>query len=550
MQIVNASNDAEHLANLVEEGFSCRIGEFAVEPSRNLIKYGDNQFSIEPRIMDVLCALAERQGEVIARTDLIERLWDVKFGGDESLSRAISQLRKTFRAAGCADEYIETIPKRGYRLVQPFHGVKPETGRLPKADAVIEKLSAEKVEPQPRTSSYSVAVMPLDSSGGQDERFLAADIGHDLVAMISRAPNLRVPAYDSALKHQTKHLDVGKLGKLLNVQYVVSGSLIRQGDRLKLRIGLVNSTDLSHIMSWCFKEEPDRFIASLDDFILHLSTSIVNEVRIAEATLAHTREESDRNAYEIVLSTEMLRTVYSQQRAQEIVEHLERLIKREPNNAVAHGSLAIQLAQNVTSGWTNAPAAVGTEARKHIDTALALAPSDPDVLTAAGIVAAMRGDMQSAIHHLTRSLEYNPSNPHCLAVLGWQKCLLNGDEQGIAMIRTAERRAPRHPRYPIWAYYRAMCEIKLRRTEEAVAAYRQAIDRNPNYMFSHLMLSAQLAVLNRDDEARAAIERALALVPTFAFQQFSKLMTTWAHSFHDLESKEECVDAVRRVWPS
>lgn len=96
-----------------------QIGQFRIEPTRNLIKKDAQNFSLEPKIMDVLCELASYPGEVIGRYDLIQRVWKVDYGADESLTRAISVLRKTFRTGGAAEKYIETISKNGYRLIAP-----------------------------------------------------------------------------------------------------------------------------------------------------------------------------------------------------------------------------------------------------------------------------------------------------------------------------------------------------------------------------------------------------------------------------------------------
>ncbi|MEO0815922.1 MAG: winged helix-turn-helix domain-containing protein [Pseudomonadota bacterium] len=96
-----------------------RIGRIDVDPQCNLIKGEHIEISIEPRIMDVLCVLVEHAGDVVARDTLIEQVWRVEHGGDDSLSRAISLLRKTLRDAGETDTVIETIPKRGYKLTLP-----------------------------------------------------------------------------------------------------------------------------------------------------------------------------------------------------------------------------------------------------------------------------------------------------------------------------------------------------------------------------------------------------------------------------------------------
>jgi DNA-binding winged helix-turn-helix (wHTH) protein/Tfp pilus assembly protein PilF len=514
---------------------SFQVGAFDVEASRNVLTHGAIQIALEPKIMDVLCALATHRGEVMSRGALIAQVWGVQFGGDESLSRAISILRKTFAEAGERERYIETISKRGYQLVQPVHELG--TAREPPVKRHVV------------ADGYSVAVIPLECAGGKAERLLADDVGRDLVASLSSAPHLRVASYEPALRDRSEPAAPEEIGWRLNVRYVVSGSLRRRRDRLMLRFSLIDAGKNTHLMSWRFTPAADQVQAQLEDFILELSTPIISEIQISEGSRAHIEPDGRRDAYRIIQSTEMLRALYSERRAREIVEHLRDLIGREPDNAEAQGSLAIQLAQNVTNGWTETPAATMEEARRLIDDALAIAPNDADVLLAAGIVPAMAGEAASAIHYLARSLERNPNNPHALAVLGWQTCLSNGDERGIQMIRAAERRAPHHPRYSIWATYRATCEMKLGRWEAASESYRQAIERNPNYQINYIGLAGVLATLKQDAEARLVVDHLLMREPSYSSLDLSNHFARWAHVFPDSVSAEDCAAGVRRIWP-
>ena len=98
---------------------SFQIENFIAVPSRDLLFRDDQKYTLEPLVMDLLCILAEHPGEVIMREDLIDRLWGIDRGSDESLTRAVSVLRKALRNAGTSEIFIETIPKRGYRLTRP-----------------------------------------------------------------------------------------------------------------------------------------------------------------------------------------------------------------------------------------------------------------------------------------------------------------------------------------------------------------------------------------------------------------------------------------------
>src|SRR6187551_3105870 len=93
------------------------LGEFRVDPQRNRVRGPGQETALQPKVIDLLCALAERHGEVLSRSELIDAVWGREHGADESLTRAISQLRKVFGDTRDQPRIIETIPKRGYRLI-------------------------------------------------------------------------------------------------------------------------------------------------------------------------------------------------------------------------------------------------------------------------------------------------------------------------------------------------------------------------------------------------------------------------------------------------
>jgi len=94
-----------------------RLRDRLVTPARNSIQGPQDETGIEPKIMAVLCVLASEPGRVFTRAELIDRVWGAEFGADESLTRAISHLRKALGDTRSEPAVIETIAKRGYRLL-------------------------------------------------------------------------------------------------------------------------------------------------------------------------------------------------------------------------------------------------------------------------------------------------------------------------------------------------------------------------------------------------------------------------------------------------
>jgi len=94
-----------------------RLRDRKVTPQRNSIAGPEGEISVEPKIMAVLCVLAGEPGRVFSRAELIDKVWGTEFGADESLTRAISHLRKALGDTRAEPAVIETISKRGYRLL-------------------------------------------------------------------------------------------------------------------------------------------------------------------------------------------------------------------------------------------------------------------------------------------------------------------------------------------------------------------------------------------------------------------------------------------------
>src|SRR5499426_2059573 len=101
-----------------------RIADRLVDPSLNRVTHGDRTVQVEPKIMHVLVTLAERPGEVVTREELMTRVWNGVFVTDDVLHRAVRELRRLFDDDSEQPRVIETIRKRGYRLLAPVGGIE------------------------------------------------------------------------------------------------------------------------------------------------------------------------------------------------------------------------------------------------------------------------------------------------------------------------------------------------------------------------------------------------------------------------------------------
>jgi DNA-binding winged helix-turn-helix (wHTH) protein len=97
-----------------------RLAGLLVDPSANRIDPGGHDVHVEPRVMAVLVKMASEPGRTIRREEFLDCVWqDAPYVSDESLTKAVSELRKHLDACDAETEYVRTVPKKGYRLVVP-----------------------------------------------------------------------------------------------------------------------------------------------------------------------------------------------------------------------------------------------------------------------------------------------------------------------------------------------------------------------------------------------------------------------------------------------
>lgn len=545
MTIVSGASGLQMAPGVPGEGRlvpSRRIGAFEIDRAGGVITLGEERHGVEPLVMDVLSFLMEHAGRTVSREAIIDHVWIDRNCGDESLTRAIAQLRRIFRSDPCGgDRYIRTVWKRGYVLEAPVAG--GEGRSLPMA-------SPASVYPEhPFIDDFSVAVLPFASkSAEQEDSFLADGVTRDLTMLLSRVPRLRVAAYSSVLTVGEGDQRLPELTERLQVRYAISGSIARAGDNFQLRVALMDGADDAQLWAQRVDARLDQFFDVQNKIVLDISSSIASSLQISHAVALQGRRPFQLSAYELVQRAELLRLNYHRDTAGQIVTLLGQALELDRSDGAVHAALAVQHTQNVTSKFVDNPAQTFTLARSHMGHALELAPDDPDVLAAAGITATMMGNSRKAVRHLTRAVELDPNNPHTLAVLGWQHGWLHGDEAGVDMIRTAEERAPHHPRYSVWAHYRGHVELRLGRVDRAIEAYRDGVDRNPDYSLNLVTLAAALACAGRMAEAGQVIGRIREVAPDYRPGDFRALAERMIYWFGESPRREDVVSAFERAW--
>ena len=263
------------------------VGDFSVDPGANRITGPNTNRTIEPKAMQVLCALAERPGETVRREELLENVWAGRVVVDETLTRAVSLLRQVLNDGSSKSGYIQTVPKQGYRLTASVTEIAPsntadhpDAPRLPTEHSRLKQwslvgsvaamlltmlvfLGLQMSDPDPDPSAItSVAVLPFEQLDDSPETaYLAAGVAEELTSVLASVPGLRVPSRHSSEAISNERETLKDIAAALGVGHVLEGSVRRGGPTLRISARLVHADTDTTIWSRQYDGEMERIFA-------------------------------------------------------------------------------------------------------------------------------------------------------------------------------------------------------------------------------------------------------------------------------------------------
>lgn len=260
----------------------------------------------------------------------------------------------------------------------------------------------------PEVRRRSVVVLPFRAMGATDgDEYLGDGIGEDLIVRLSKVGELRVISRTSAWQYRDGRAGAREIGDALGVAYILSGTVRRSGDRLRISAELVDASDDDHL--WA--ETYDRDAADLLDVQSEVAGSILDAVgeRLSGASVALARPTSAAAAFDAYLHA---RHDWSRRTAEGLsrsLEGLRRAIEIDPDFLLAHAALADAHITRAIYGEA-APHEAMEEARASADRALAIDPESAEALTARACVSAVyEWDWARAESGFERAIRSGPS---------------------------------------------------------------------------------------------------------------------------------------------
>ncbi|MEP6818672.1 MAG: winged helix-turn-helix domain-containing protein [bacterium] len=357
------------------------FGRFRVKSEERVLLRGDELVPLTPKAFDILLTLLENDGRIVNKDDLMKKVWPNTFVEEGNLTQNVSLLRKALGESANGPQFIETVPRRGYRFVAPVKRASengqntsleteaslqsPEqekqstipfgrspldvglwtflSPRLPAvaltlafvlaAVAGIAYLSARSKAGASPSSIQSIAVLPfVDDSPDGDAEFLDDEIAESLVNSLTKLPKLRVVPRSVMVSYKGRNVDPRQVGEELNVRAVVTGRVHRHGDTISIQADLIDLDSVSQIWG----QHYDRRLADILLVQEEISRDIFENLRLK----LNVEEQKQLEAYRLYLKGRNAWNKRTPEGLQQGIDYFQQTINADPNYAAAYAGLA------------------------------------------------------------------------------------------------------------------------------------------------------------------------------------------------------------------
>ncbi len=491
-----------------------------IDFDRNLLIGEDgNSVRIEPRPMDLLRLFVRENGNVLTREAIISEIWDGAYGADQSLTNAVSLLRKSLRECATRPPVIETIPKRGYvfsaqlrRRERSAHSRAPGrpgalSGNRRTLAAVIgalavgistliSLLTARDVNDAHLADSNTIAVLPFTDVTVESGRSLFADeIAEAVQRQIGRSNDLAVIGPLSASQYADDGYALHDVAEQLGVSHILEGRVSRTDNNVRVSVNLLEAP--SGRLKWRGDfQEPYLELSTLERTIAEFVADQFN------TTLPFSGEPQSIPASTVFDAYLEARNLVTTRRLEDVraaVNLLQWVVRTDPMFAAGYAQLAYS--QNVLGTLTDLTGAQAASLRRQInqnaDRALELDDRNELALTAKAITAFYQGEFAVAEGYFRRVID---ANPNASEAYNWYGDMLGVLDRRAEQVRMEARAARLDPLLISNQYNLAQAYGITGELDGALRTIERALEIDPVHPIA---LGVKTYLLHRAGEANA-----------------------------------------------
>ncbi len=510
----------------------------------------NNKVILREQVFQALRMLIEREGKIVTREEIKSRLWpnDTVVDFDQSINAAIKTLRRALGDSADDPRYIETLARRGYRLMLPIQylGSAPETA-LEKDRQQREQSAAEIRENTARVQEnvqrqmkphwwkaaaalasavilvaagyvswrhfrstslpqrVMLAVLPFENlTGDPNKEYLADGLTEETISQLGRLnpEQLGVIARTSVMGYKHKYERLDQIGRDLSVEYVLENSLRESGDHMRLTSQLIQVKDQTHLWSQDY-DYPAKDILNVQD---NVAKAVAREIRVRltsqqQAEWAPSRPVNPE-AFDAYLQGYYFFQGNTDKDADMAAKYYERATQLDPSYALAW--VGLSRARNWQANIGLIPAEEGHRlAREAVERALTLNPNLASAHAQMGRIELVVFDWARADASFQRAIALEPENSENVALAASSAAMLGRFDEALELNRQAVDLDPLNA--DSWGSL-AETEYFIGRLDEATADCKKALELKPDLWRGNFSLSRTYIVQGRTRDALPEIE--------------------------------------------
>ena len=396
---------------------------------------------VEPQVFDLLIMLLENRDRVVSKSEIIDRVWHGRSVSETALSSRVKSARRALGDDGASQNFIRTIRGRGFRFV----------GAVNAGDAVDTENDGELPSPVSGDSS-SIAVLPFTNmSGDTDQLYFSDGITEDIITELSRSYALDVAARNSSFVYRDKAVNVQDVGRDLNVDFVLEGSVRKLGSRVRITAQLIDTSTGNHLWAEHYDRELDEIFDIQDDIIGTIVTALSGEIASAALEQARRRAPADWRAYDhYLMARDASQLSRTEANLAGVMTFAQRAVDADPRYAPGYSMLSnVYRWRSVITcfGDTDAMAQANADAHDYALKAAKLDPHHAETLRALGWSHLCHRNFAEADRCIARSHALSPHDSDI--AISWAAALvyLGRANEAVALAEQTIRRSPSHPEY-------------------------------------------------------------------------------------------------------
>lgn len=472
------------------------FGPFQVDQGAQVVLREGQPLAIGARGVRLLEALLRRPGEVLTKAELMDAAWPGTAVEESNLSVQIASLRRALADGGEVTDWIATVPRVGYRFTGPAGG----------EDAPVQANAARR----------AIAVLPFANlSSDPEQAFFADGLAEEIITALSKLPGLLVISRNSSFAYRGDGIDLRKVAQDLDVTYVVTGSVRRSGDRLRMGVQLAEAGTAAQLWAESYDRRLTDVFEVQDDITRQVVAALTPQVT-GSAELPPASATSDFAAFVFFLRGRDLTraAVQDKQSIAEGIEALRAAVERDPDYVDPLVSLTIAHVTMLSNGWADDPAATTLAARDAAERAIALAPSSGEARAARALVAMLEKDHDRQATEAETAVALAPDS--ALANLMRGGYLVN-DGRPLLAIPFYERAIRVDPGMAhMFIHHLGTAYLFAQRYETAAALFRSRIALAPRTDMSRAYLCVALGHLGLVEEARRVWDELMEITPSYS----------------------------------